>query len=235
MIALDPNNKRATLRVDAQGRLQTVGTSAYTVGTWATIRALTPAQGDRAFATDLGNGCAFVYNGTRWVPQGPQLIAFNDALVTGTQTTPMQVLRSLTIQQGLLQVGAKVRVEFGIGKSGATDALATAAVYYGTLGTTSDVQIGVTGAATWLASAKRSSGLAVEFTVLDATHLVRNGTGGGIDNGSFNEMSNNATAQASATVASNLTQATKLSVAANMSAATADSPQAYDVRVWMIA
>lgn len=177
-------------------------------------------------------GTEWVSDGTQWRPRMPQTILLDTVVVTGAQQSAEQVLKSYTLPAGLLHL-QRFLVEVAVGKTGLTDVLQQFIARLGLAGTTADTQLAATATAL-LSAGTRSAGFAVQFEATDATTVVRRGTNGGMNLGSFDGASS-ATAMDTLVTVSNLqTNALKLSLTSSMVTALADRPQVGDIRITLL-
>lgn len=206
----------------------------YMTGTMAQMMAIPPAAGMRFHTSDtyFANGSPnpmgndWVGDGAVWRPRGYQRVLTDSSLTTGTQTTGEQIVNKYLLPAGLLYL-QRFLLEVTVAKTGGTDIMNTVNVRLGPNGTTADAVLSAT-SGTAMAAGKRSTGLTGYFESQTAGSLViKHGSGGGMDNGSFLAMSVNNVAQTTALITGGSLQTTPmfLSITCNMAAATADSPQ----------
>lgn len=92
-------------------------------GTWVN-RPTSPFIGQMFFATDLGNGTLFTWNGTSWRPSGNRIRIFSSIVVSGAgESITETIVRTVNIPAGICEVGCVVRL---IGVSTWSSTVATA-------------------------------------------------------------------------------------------------------------
>ena len=92
-------------------------------GTWVN-RPTSPFIGQMFFATDLGNGTLFTWNGTSWRPSGNRIRIFSSISVAGAADNITEtIVRTVNIPAGICEVGCVVRL---IGLSTWSSTVATA-------------------------------------------------------------------------------------------------------------
>jgi hypothetical protein len=83
--------------------------------TWATLLTVTAAPvGAWARVTDFGvaEGLRFVWDGTRWTPDGVQMLARSSAAVNAPADTNEDILATINIPANMLGINAGVRLRF---------------------------------------------------------------------------------------------------------------------------
>jgi hypothetical protein len=157
-------------------------------GTWAN-RPAAGSLGERYIATDLNNA-TFKWNGSAWVPEGPQRIVdllgtiaapvsavLNSTNTAGGSTLFTKSAGGVLIPQfpaGLLSVGSRFRVRARGYRTG-TGASITLYWKFGTLGTTSDSSIS---SISYTAANASFTQNWLEFLVASNTVLAHNGNVG---------------------------------------------------------
>ncbi len=80
------------------------------IGTWED-RPTSPFIGQKFFATDIGMGASFTWNGTSWRPSGNRIRIFSSVGVTGSgENVSETVVRTVNIPSGICEVGCVIRL-----------------------------------------------------------------------------------------------------------------------------
>ncbi|MES1989227.1 MAG: hypothetical protein V4440_14580 [Pseudomonadota bacterium] len=184
--------------------------------TWANRPVLSSVVRGNFYATDVGNGNYFTWNGIRYKPlNGSVLLDSIDTANAGIANTAEQQLNPNhnLMPAGLLQGFDRFRIYLAASKSGTVDTC-TLRVRFGPLGTVADPVIATI---TALATTNQTYGTIMEFKRATATTVQKQGAG----DPNVNYGGASATAYPAAVTVSNMdTTAMYLSLTAQMTAGT---------------